>query len=168
MRQMQCKKVTPHKKKKIVSPLWSCQKQKEWCHVLLWQDTRQPATPTQGLWFCCSIGGVRYGHIYNTWVGRITHKCTHLGFLLLRLSVISFTQHGWLITRLKPDWKHVLKDELFLKTSMTSNCLRHSGGRAVEALPGSSWWLAGTLCTHVHHLSGWNRTSYASCSPEWS
>lgn len=38
-----------------------------------------------------------------------------------------------------------------------------------KALPGSSWWLVGTLCRRVHHLSGWmNETSYASCSQEWS
>lgn len=34
---------------------------------------------------------------------KITTKNSYLGFLLLRLSVISFTQAGWVITRLNPD-----------------------------------------------------------------
>lgn len=29
---------------------------------------------------------------------------SYLAFLLLRLRVISLTQAGWFITRLKPDW----------------------------------------------------------------
>lgn len=53
----------------------------------------------------------------------LKHKETHLGFLLLRLSVISFTQRGWVITRLKPDWKQkkVLKQSLTLQNGNLSS-----------------------------------------------
>lgn len=55
------------------SPLWSCQKQREWCHVLLWRDTRQPAAPRPELWSC---PGGRRG--LETDAGRqVTHSLSH-------------------------------------------------------------------------------------------
>lgn len=141
--------------KKLFSHLWSCQRQRGWCHVRLWRDTRRPAAPTRGLWSCSSsIGGVRYeGHrrIKKTRSG-LTHKCTHLGFLLLRLSVISFTQRGWVITRLNPDWRperstcirRCRKSWFVLSQTIRNHFFKRQIYASVETLPGSSWWLAGT------------------------
>lgn len=40
----------------LSSPLWSCQKQREWCRDLPWPDTRPPAAPAPELWSCGGPG----------------------------------------------------------------------------------------------------------------
>lgn len=74
MAALQCGEIT---NKELISPLWGCQKQREWCHVLLWQDTRRPATLARGLWSCGGIGGVRYRHRETGNTHRVSHTHMH-------------------------------------------------------------------------------------------
>lgn len=98
------------------SPLWSCQKQTGWCRGLLWQDRRPPTTPAPGLWSCIEVRELEIPHTHfyiNTCAHTHTHSDCHcwsyLGLLLFRLRVISLTQCGCVITKLKPDCRKIEK-----------------------------------------------------------
>lgn len=163
-------------KSRLILPLWSCQRQRELCHVLLGQDILLPATPEPGLSFCRITGNIRCRcRLENTGVSM--YSCSPGVSAVETERDLIYTvwmNHHQVESRLE-----VLRWALFSIQWETLEYLIHrllttqfqwlyNTVKAKVSLPGSSWWLVSTLYRHVRRPSGWSWTFYRSCSQELS